>query len=133
MIKRRTLKGSSRALEFVGRALRACRTVVVLSISAATVLATAAVFVLSVPTPAVASNSRTTHSSTPFPDVSPAAPVPESAYSTSSTRSNGIHETELSSTPINYKDAQGAWQPINDSLVATTSGGWHNEADSSSV
>jgi RHS repeat-associated protein len=99
----------------------------------ATLLATVGLLVLNVPTPAVASASPSAPSSATAARTSQPAPVPESAYSTSSVASNGLHKTEISNSPINYKDAQGAWQPIDDSLVATTSGGWHNEADSSSV
>ena len=99
----------------------------------ATLLATIGALALNAPAVAVAVASATTPSSAKAASTSPTAPLPESAYSTSSIASNGLHETQFSNAPINYKDAQGAWQPIDDSLVATTSGGWHNKADSSSV
>jgi RHS repeat-associated protein len=56
-----------------------------------------------------------------------------SAYTTTTIEPSGVHKTELSTAPLNYQDAQGTWRAIDNTLVATTGGGWHNTADSSSV
>jgi RHS repeat-associated protein len=57
----------------------------------------------------------------------------QSAYATTTIAPNGLHQTVLSSVPMNYKDSSGKWQTINNSLAATASGGWHNTANSVSV
>ncbi|WP_154677314.1 DNRLRE domain-containing protein [Parafrankia discariae] len=42
---------------------------------------------------------------------------------------DGVYRTEISSAPIHYKDAGGAWQPIDTALVpAATGGGWQAKA-----
>ncbi|MCM3923452.1 hypothetical protein ND748_17515 [Frankia sp. AiPs1] len=35
-----------------------------------------------------------------------------------------MYRTEVSSSPVNYRDAQGAWQPIDTTLVASTGKGF---------
>jgi hypothetical protein len=57
----------------------------------------------------------------------------QSAYATTTIAPNGLHQTVLSSTPMNYKDSSGKWQAINNALAATAGGGWHNTANSVSV
>ncbi|MER7662526.1 polymorphic toxin-type HINT domain-containing protein [Streptomyces sp. NPDC096193] len=42
---------------------------------------------------------------------------------------DGTQTSELSTTPINYRDASGTWRPIDADLVEQ-SGGWANAADS---
>jgi RHS repeat-associated protein len=57
----------------------------------------------------------------------------QSEYATTTIQPGGLHKTEISSTPLNYKNAQGAWTPIDNSLVASSGGGWHNDANSFSA
>ncbi len=45
----------------------------------------------------------------------------------------GVHVTQLSSQPVNYLDAKGAWQPIDNKLAADGSGGWKNGANSVAI
>ncbi|WP_234435897.1 DUF6531 domain-containing protein [Streptomyces sp. NRRL S-813] len=42
---------------------------------------------------------------------------------------DGTRTTEISTEPVNYRDARGVWRPINTSLVEDH-GGWDNAADS---
>lgn len=57
----------------------------------------------------------------------------QSEYATTTIQPGGIRKTEMSSTPVNYKNAQGVWTPIDNSLVASSGGGWHNNANSFSA
>lgn len=44
----------------------------------------------------------------------------------------GVLRTTVGTGPVNFKDGAGAWQPIDDSLVAAPAGsgfGWQNRAD----
>lgn len=45
---------------------------------------------------------------------------------------DGTRRLVASATPMNYRDASGAWQPIDDTLVADSATGfaWRNTADS---
>jgi RHS repeat-associated protein len=52
-----------------------------------------------------------------------------SKYATTTVQAGGVRKTQISSTPLNYQSGQ-TWQPINNSLVATSGGGWHNTANS---
>jgi RHS repeat-associated protein len=54
----------------------------------------------------------------------------QSAYATTTVAPNGLHKTEFSTTPSNYQDSSGAWKPIDNTLTATGSSGWHNTANS---
>ncbi len=45
---------------------------------------------------------------------------------------DGTQTSELSTTPINYRDDSGAWRPIDAGLVEQN-GGWANTADSVSL
>ncbi len=59
--------------------------------------------------------------------------VPElrTRYSKTYRTPEGFLEAAVSAGPVNYQDAGGAWQPIDDTLVATTTPGygWENKAD----
>src|SRR5262245_31657636 len=66
---------------------------------------------------------------TPSPQLSPAAPSAGSVTATEVVRlrtpnsrtfqrSDGRMETRISSAPMNFRDASGAWQPIDNTLVA---------------
>jgi hypothetical protein len=48
---------------------------------------------------------------------------------------DGTRRLVAATAPVNYKDPNGAWQPINDSLVADAAAGfvWRNVADSYAV
>jgi len=62
--------------------------------------------------------------------TSPSNPLSalQSEYATTTIAPNGLHKTEFSATPLNFKNSQGAWQAIDNTLVASTAGGWHNKA-----
>jgi RHS repeat-associated protein len=74
-------------------------------------------------------------SSAPPPAPAPSAgprsgELPELRTRTSRTYvNNGRREVRVYPAPVNYQDATGAWQPIDETLVATSGGGWHNAAD----
>jgi RHS repeat-associated protein len=82
---------------------------------------------------ATAAGAGGTHD-TPSP-TSTSSPLSalQSVYATTTIAPNGLHQTELSPVPMNYKDSSGKWQAINNSLTATSGGGWHNTANSVSV
>ncbi|HZT93904.1 MAG TPA: DNRLRE domain-containing protein [Gaiellaceae bacterium] len=42
----------------------------------------------------------------------------------------GAYEAMISPDPLNYQDANGAWQPIDNSLVASAGGGYENAGNS---
>lgn len=72
------------------------------------------------------------------PGVIPAASqeIPALRTQTSDSYSvSGGYELISYSSPVNYKSAQGSWQPIDDSLVASNASGfaWQNKANSFSV
>jgi RHS repeat-associated protein len=74
----------------------------------------------------------TNHTPAPTSTSSPLSAF-QSAYATTTIAPNGLHQTKLSSVPMNYKNSSGKWEAINDSLTAIPSGGWHNTANSVSV
>ena len=47
--------------------------------------------------------------------------------------SDGTYETELSSVPLNYRDAAGSWRRIDNDLVRATDGSFSNGANSVDV
>jgi hypothetical protein len=126
-----------------GRALGHFRSFALSLVCASTVLAT--VGLVATPSgPVGASSARTAlvHASraiastagtndTPA-STSTSAPLStlQSAYATTTLAKNGLHETQFSTTPVNYQDAQGAWHAIDNSLAPTVGGGWHNTANS---
>src|SRR5207245_7985542 len=52
-----------------------------------------------------------------------------------SRNANGTYTTTITSGPINYRDHQGRWQPIDSTLVAAGNSGyaWSNRANAFSV
>ena len=131
--KRLTSTGSSDTGSLGGfRGLR--RILAVLPICTATVL-------VSVGTLATPSAHATEAATTVAPTSPGSAPVSsttapsslQSEYATTTIQPGGIRKTEMSSTPLNYKNSQGAWTPIDNSLVASSGGGWHNNANSFSA
>jgi hypothetical protein len=56
-----------------------------------------------------------------------------SAYSSTYALADGHRKTVFATTPLNYKDAMGNWQKVDNSLVASTGGGWHNAANAFKV
>lgn len=58
--------------------------------------------------------------------------VPELRTRTGRTflRGDGLFETEISPDPIHFRDAAGAWQPIDNRLLPTGNGGYRNSANS---
>jgi hypothetical protein len=81
---------------------------------------------------ASATTSGTHDTPSPTSTSSPLSAL-QSAYATTTIAPNGLHQTVLSSVPMNYKDSSGTWQAINNALAATPSGGWHNTANSVAV
>jgi RHS repeat-associated protein len=114
------------------------RAVVLSLVCASTVLATVGLAAIT-SQPAAASTAQVAAASaatlgthdTPSPTskTSPLAAL-QSAYATTTIAKNGQHETTFSATPSNYQDSTGAWKPINNTLAATGSSGWHNTANS---
>lgn len=47
--------------------------------------------------------------------------------------SGGPWVTRIFAAPVNYRDAQGAWQPISNQLVADPTGGFKNQANGFSL
>jgi RHS repeat-associated protein len=43
--------------------------------------------------------------------------------------SHGLHTTRIFSVPVNFRDAQGKFQAINDALVSSGTGGFRNKAN----
>jgi P pilus assembly chaperone PapD len=56
-----------------------------------------------------------------------------SAYSSTYVLTNGQHKTTFHSTPVNFRDATGSWQKVDNTLVPSLIGGWHNSANSLQV
>jgi hypothetical protein len=56
-----------------------------------------------------------------------------SAYSSTFALANGKRQTEFSTTPLNYQDSMGIWQKVDNTLVTSSSGGWHSAANGVSV
>jgi RHS repeat-associated protein len=100
------------------------------TVGLAATLSAPAAAAASSPTPAAAAPTKGGHDSpSPTSKVSPLAAL-QSAYATTTIAKNGQHETTFSATPSNYQDSTGAWKPINNTLAATGSSGWHNTANS---
>ena len=99
-------------------------------------LATASAFVLAVlPVLGVASAGSTAAAT----GTNGAVPVAPSEHELAGLRSqgsdtyvevNGLHKTVFSAASVNYRDGNGAWQPIDSSLAASPGGGWHIAANS---
>lgn len=49
-------------------------------------------------------------------------------YASTYLLSNGQLRTVFSQAPVNYKDADGAWQPVDTALVANPDGSWRTKA-----
>jgi RHS repeat-associated protein len=65
-------------------------------------------------------------------DSSPVRELPDHRTATSRTfeLSNGQYETRLFQAPVNYRDQDGDWEPIDESLEEPASGGLTNAANS---
>ncbi len=77
---------------------------------------------------------------TPRPAVQAPAPTGElpdrrTRNSKTSRNSNGTYTTTIATGPVNYRDRQGRWQPIDSTLVSAGSSGyaWSNRANAYSV
>jgi RHS repeat-associated protein len=57
-------------------------------------------------------------------------PVKRTAYSNTFRLADGGFEAEIYSVPVNYRDEDGDWQPIDESLEAVPGGGLTNAANS---
>ncbi|MBG0825910.1 DNRLRE domain-containing protein [Planomonospora sp. ID91781] len=66
------------------------------------------------------------------PETGRELPGERSAYSRSYANPDGTLTSEFSTTPLNYRQADGSWAPINTRL-ASTGEGWRNTADSVDV
>jgi RHS repeat-associated protein len=51
------------------------------------------------------------------------------AYSSTYALSAGKRKTVFSTTPMNYRDATGNWQKVDNTLVSSAGGGWHNNTN----
>lgn len=64
--------------------------------------------------------------------ASPAAPVEvaglRSASSNTFSLGNGLYRTDTYTGPVNFTDAKGAWQRIDDTLAPAAGGRWANRA-----
>lgn len=86
--------------------------------------------------PAAPATPRPSHA----PASPPGAPAPDgelTALRTASSRtfvtSGGARHAEVYTHPVNYRDASGAWQKIDDTLVTRSGGGWRNTANDTAV
>ncbi|HEY2669109.1 MAG TPA: LamG-like jellyroll fold domain-containing protein [Rugosimonospora sp.] len=61
--------------------------------------------------------------------------IPSARTANTSTYSNpdGTETTRFSSSPMNYRQPDGAWVPVDPTLVPVPAGGWRNRADSVDV
>jgi hypothetical protein len=59
-------------------------------------------------------------------------PAARGAYERVYDNADGTSTSEFAGTPVNYQKADGAWEPIDTTLVPT-GGGWRNAADSVDV
>jgi hypothetical protein len=57
-------------------------------------------------------------------------PSLRTAHSTTSVDGHGRHAVRVYAGPVNYRDGQGTWQPIDNTLVSDGSGGVTNAANS---
>ena len=55
------------------------------------------------------------------------------AYSSTFALANGKRQTKFSTTPLNYQDSMGNWQTVDNTLVKSSSGGWHSAANAIGV
>jgi RHS repeat-associated protein len=55
------------------------------------------------------------------------------AYSSTFALANGKRQTEFSTTPLNYQDSMGIWRKVDNTLVKSSTGGWHSAANGVSV
>ncbi|MEW1870412.1 LamG-like jellyroll fold domain-containing protein [Streptomyces caelestis] len=66
------------------------------------------------------------------PGRSEELPAERDGFSRTYANEDGTRTTEMSPTPVNYRDAEGDWQPIDTELRADGDG-WRNTADSVGV
>ena len=74
------------------------------------------------------SPTETSASTQPDQEIATARTQTSDSYQ----RADNTRYAVISADPVNYKDAEGKWQPIDSSLVADSSG-WHNTANEFSV